>query len=40
LPEGTSSGAIGADFENGLVEIAVRGAAAVAEPARIELRSR
>lgn len=40
LPEGTASDAISAEFENGLVEITVRGAARTEEPARIELSRR
>lgn len=38
LPEGTSEDQIGAEFENGLLELTVAGAAAASEPARIELR--
>lgn len=40
LPAGTTEDQISAEFENGLVEIAVRGAARREEPARIALKSR
>jgi HSP20 family protein len=40
LPEGTTESQIDAEFENGLVEITVRGAAAAAEPTRIALKSK
>lgn len=40
LPEGTDEGQIEAEFENGLVELTVRGGAGSAEPKRIELRNR
>jgi HSP20 family protein len=41
LPAGVNEGDISADFENGLLEITVRGAAAAApEPRRIEIGSR
>ena len=40
LPAGIDEDDISADYENGLLEIVVRGAAAAAEPRRIEIRSR
>lgn len=41
LPEGVDESKISADFENGLVEITVRGGAvAAAEPSRIEIGGR
>jgi HSP20 family protein len=40
LPAGIDEDDISADFENGLLEIVVRGGAAAAEPRRIEIRSR
>ena len=40
LPAGVDEGDISADYDNGLLEIAVRGAAAAAEPRRIEIRSK
>ena len=40
LPEGTDESQITADFENGLVEITVRGGAGGHEPRRIALRNR
>jgi HSP20 family protein len=40
LPAGVDEDDISADFENGLLEIVVRGGAAAAEPRRIEIRSR
>ena len=38
LPEGTTDDQIDAEFENGLLEITVAGAAAGSEPTRIELK--
>ncbi len=38
LPAGVDEDDISADYENGLLEIVVRGAAAAAEPRRIEIR--
>jgi HSP20 family protein len=40
LPAGVDEDDISADYENGLLEIIVRGAAAAAEPRRIEIRAR
>ena len=40
LPEGTDDSQIGAEFENGVVEIVVRGAVAGSEATRIPLRDR
>jgi HSP20 family protein len=40
LPSGVDEGKISAEFYNGLMEITVRGAAAAAEPRRIEIRER
>ncbi len=40
LPAGINEGDISADYENGLLEITVRGAAAAAEPRRIEIRAK
>ncbi len=40
LPAGVDESKISADFENGLLEITVRGGAAAAEPRRIEIGSR
>jgi HSP20 family protein len=40
LPEGTGDEQITAEFENGLVEITVAGAAAAAEPTRIALKTK
>jgi HSP20 family protein len=42
LPAGTDESRISADFENGLLEVTVRGGAATAavEPRRIEIRNR
>ena len=41
LPAGIDEGAISADFENGMLEITVRGGATAApEPRRIEIRDR
>lgn len=40
LPEGTDDSQIEAEFENGLVELTVRGGATGAEPKRIALRAR
>lgn len=40
LPEGTNESAISAEFENGLVEITVQGAAASSGPHRIALRNK
>ena len=38
LPEGTDDSQIEADFENGLLELTVRGGVSSAEPKRIALR--
>ena len=40
LPAGVDEDDISADYENGLLEIVVRGAAAAAEPRRIEIRAK
>src|SRR3712207_1892251 len=40
LPSGIDEGRISADFDNGLMEITVRGGATVVQPRRIEIRSR
>lgn len=40
LPEGTDDSQISAEFENGLLELTVRGGATGAEPKRIALRNR
>ena len=40
LPEGTDASQISAEFENGLVELTVRGGVTGAEPKRIALRKR
>ena len=40
LPAGIDEDDISADYENGLLEIVVRGAAAAAEPRRIEIRAK
>jgi HSP20 family protein len=40
LPAGIDEGDISADYDNGLLEIVVRGAAAAAEPRRIEIRAK
>jgi len=40
LPEGTDDSQIEAEFENGLVELTVRGGVSGAEPKRIALRNR
>jgi len=40
LPAGTDDSQISAEFENGLVELAVKGGVSGAEPQRIALRSR
>jgi HSP20 family protein len=40
LPAGVDEDDISADFENGLMEITVRGAAAPEQPRRIEIRNR
>ncbi len=40
LPAGVDEDDISADFENGLMEITVRGAAAPEPPRRIEIRNR
>ena len=40
LPEGTSEAQIDAEFENGLLELTIAGAAAAAQPTRIALRRR
>jgi HSP20 family protein len=40
LPEGTHEGQIAAEFENGIVEIVVRGGAAASEATRIPVRDR
>lgn len=40
LPEGTDPSQLIAEFENGLVEITVKGGVSAAEPRRIELRDR
>jgi HSP20 family protein len=40
LPEGTQAGDITAEFDNGLVEVTVRGGASRPDTSRIELRSR
>ena len=40
LPAGTDEDDISADYENGLLEITVRGGAAAAEPRRIEIRAK
>ena len=40
LPPNTDDGQIGAEFENGLVEITVQGAAAAGEPRRIAIKQR
>jgi len=40
LPAGIDEGDISADYDNGLLEIVVGGAAAAAEPRRIEIRAK
>jgi HSP20 family protein len=40
LPAGVDEDDISADYENGMLEIVVRGAAAAAEPRRIEIRAK
>lgn len=40
LPSGVADDDISAEFENGLVEIIVKGGAATAEPRRIEVKNR
>jgi HSP20 family protein len=40
VPAGTDEDDISADYENGLLEITVRGGAAAAEPRRIEIRAK
>jgi HSP20 family protein len=40
LPEGTREDQISAEFENGLLELMIAGAAAAAEPTRIALKTR
>ncbi len=40
LPAGVDEDDISADYDNGLLEIVVRGAAAATEPRRIEIRSK
>ena len=40
LPVGIDEEDVSADYENGLLEIVVRGAAAAAEPRRIEIRAK
>jgi HSP20 family protein len=40
LPSGVDQSKISAEFYNGLMEITIRGAAAAAEPRRIEIRER
>jgi HSP20 family protein len=40
LPAGIDESDISADYDNGLLEITVRGGAAAAEPRRIEIRSK
>lgn len=38
LPEGVDESKVGADFQDGMLEITIRDAAAAAEPRRIEIR--
>jgi HSP20 family protein len=40
LPAGIDEGDISADYDNGMLEIVVRGGAAAAEPRRIEIRAK
>ena len=40
LPAGTGEDQISAEFENGLVELMIEGAAAAAEPTRIALKAK
>jgi HSP20 family protein len=40
LPSGIDEGRISADFDNGLMEITVRGGATVVQPRRINIRSK
>jgi HSP20 family protein len=40
LPSGIEEGRISADFDNGLMEVTVRGGATVVQPRRIKIRSK
>jgi HSP20 family protein len=40
LPSGIEEGRISAEFDNGLMEITVRGGATVVQPRRIKIRSK